>query len=56
MIHLDISTIIYRPIRQVFDFVSTPENDFQWQYGTLATASLSGDVSKKGPLFEALVI
>jgi uncharacterized protein YndB with AHSA1/START domain len=54
MIHLDISTIIYRPIRQVFDFVSTPENDFQWQYGTLATASLSGDVSKKGTAFRSV--
>ena len=34
------STMIYRPVEQVFDFVSTPENDFQWQYGTLATARL----------------
>ena len=32
--------MIYRPVKQVFDFVSTPENDFQWQYGTLATARL----------------
>lgn len=40
MIKLFSSTLIERPIKQVFDFVSTPENDFQWQYGTLATASL----------------
>jgi len=40
MINLNISTLIYRPVRQVFDFVSTPENDFRWQYGTLATARL----------------
>lgn len=32
--------MIYRPVKQVFDFVSTPENDFQWQSGTLATARL----------------
>jgi len=32
--------MIYVPVKQVFDFLSTPENDFQWQYGTLATASL----------------
>jgi hypothetical protein len=47
MINLTMSTMIYRPIQQVFDFVSTPENDFQWQYGTLATARLangSGDM------------
>jgi len=54
MIHLDISTIIYRPVRQVFDFVSTPENDFQWQYGTLATASLSEGVSKIGTFFRSI--
>ena len=40
MINLTASTLIERPVKQVFDFVSTPENDFQWQYGTLATARL----------------
>ena len=40
MITLISSTLIERPVQQVFDFVSTPENDFQWQYGTLATAGL----------------
>ena len=54
MINLDISTIIYRPVRQVFDFVSTPENDFQWQYGTLATASLPEGVSKIGTFFRSI--
>jgi len=39
--------MIDRPIKQVFDFVSTPENDFQWQYGILATASLS---NRKGAM------
>ena len=37
--------IIYNPVQQVFDFVSEPENDFQWQYGTLETARLSEDVN-----------
>ena len=54
MINLNTNTIIYRPVRQVFDFVSTPENDFQWQYGTLATASLSEGVSKIGSLFRSI--
>lgn len=40
MIHLMSSILIDRPIRQVFDFVSAPENDFQWRYGTLAAATL----------------
>ena len=40
MINLISSILIERPPPQVFDFVSTPENDFQWQYGILATARL----------------
>jgi hypothetical protein len=40
MINLISSILIERPTPQVFDFVSTPENDFQWQYGILATARL----------------
>ena len=54
MINLEMSTVIYRPVQQVFDFVSTPENDFQWQYGTLATASLSKGISKKGTAFRSV--
>jgi hypothetical protein len=54
MINIDISTVIYQPVRQVFDFVSTPENDFQWQYGTLATASLPKGVSKTGTFFRSI--
>ena len=39
--HIVSSTFIYRPIKQVFDFISIPENDFQWQYATLASTRLS---------------
>jgi hypothetical protein len=46
--------MINRPIRQVFDFVSTPENDFQWQYGTLASARLSKGISKMGTFFRSI--
>ena len=41
MIRITSSTLIELPVKQVFDFVSAPENDFQWQEGTLATARLS---------------
>ncbi len=40
MINLSSNTLIEQPVKHVFDFVSTPENDFQWQYGILATARL----------------
>jgi hypothetical protein len=51
MINLNTSTMIYRPVEQVFDFVSTPENDFQWQYGTLASARISEGISQRGTSF-----
>jgi uncharacterized protein YndB with AHSA1/START domain len=54
MINLTISTIIYRPVRQVFDFVSMPENDFQWQYGTLASTSLSEGAGRIGTFFRSI--
>lgn len=54
MIYLETSAVIYKPIKQVFDFVSTPENDFQWQYGTLATVKLSEGIGNLGTLFRSI--
>jgi hypothetical protein len=54
MINLNASTVIYRPIQQVFDFVSIPENDFQWQYGILTATGLSEGVSKPGSFFRSI--
>jgi uncharacterized membrane protein len=54
LINLISSTLIERPVKQVFDFMSTPENDFQWQYGTLASARISEDVSKRGTSFRSI--
>ena len=54
MINLTISTIIYRPVRQVFEYVSAAENDFQWQYGTVATARLSEGASAVGSFFRSI--
>jgi len=54
MIHLEMSTLIYQPLEQVFDFVTTPENDHQWQYGTLAANRLSDGVIKTGTIFRSV--
>jgi hypothetical protein len=54
MINLNMSTMIYRPVKQVFDFMSTPENDFQWQYGTLASAKISEGLSQVGTSFRSI--
>jgi hypothetical protein len=53
MIHLNTSTMIYRPIRQVFDFMSAPENDFLWQYGTLTSATISDHAGTIGTFFRS---
>ena len=54
MIQFDLNTHIYRPLIQVFTFVATPENDFQWQYGTLASAQISHGEIGIGTLFRAV--
>jgi hypothetical protein len=54
MIKLFSSTLIERPIKQVFDYVSTPENDFQWQAGTLATASLPNTGGRLRTFFRSI--
>lgn len=46
--------MISTPIKQVFNFVSTPENDFQWRYGTLATASLTNGLGTAGTFFRSI--
>jgi polyketide cyclase/dehydrase/lipid transport protein len=54
MISFDLNTLIYRPLAQVFIFVATPENDFQWQYGTLASTQISKGKTGIGTLFHTV--
>jgi len=54
MFHLTTSTMIEAPIKRVFDYMSTPENDFQWQYGTLATASITNPQNQMGVYFRSI--
>jgi len=54
MINSNINMTIYKPIGQIFDFVSTPENDSQWQYGTLASGRLSDTASILGSFFRSV--
>jgi len=54
MINLNGTTMIDRPIKQVFDFVSSPENDFEWQYGTLAAARLPAALRTMGTFFRSI--
>ncbi len=54
MISFELNAQIYRPLKQVFGFVSTPENDFQWQYGTLASVQISDGEMGIGSLFRSV--
>ena len=54
MIHFDTGIQIVRPLMQVFQFVTTPENDFQWQYGTLASSRLSKGEIGLGSIFRVV--
>ena len=53
MIHIISSTFISQPIKRVFEFICTPENDFQWQYGTLASSQVSEGVICVGACFRS---
>jgi len=46
------STHIYQPIKRVFEFISNPENDFQWQYGTLSSTRTSEIIAALGACFQ----
>jgi len=46
--------MIDAPIEQVFDYMCTPENDFRWQYGTLATARITNLHNKVGVYFRSI--
>ncbi len=54
MFYLTIGTMIEAPIERVFDYMSTPENDFEWQYGTLATATLPNTSDRMGVFFRSI--
>jgi Polyketide cyclase / dehydrase and lipid transport len=54
MINFSLNAKIYRSLTQVFSFVTTPENDFQWQYGTLASTQLSKGEMGIGTLFRTI--
>jgi uncharacterized protein YndB with AHSA1/START domain len=54
MINFNISTVIYRPVKQIFDYVSAPENDFQWQYGTLASPRITENEGGVGSHFRSV--
>lgn len=54
MIDIASSILIYRPLTQVFDFISSSANDFEWQYGTLASGQVSAGANRVGASFRTI--
>jgi Polyketide cyclase / dehydrase and lipid transport len=54
MINFKSSEVICRPAGQVFHFLSTPENDVRWHYGTLASSTLTEGIPSKGTFFRSI--
>ena len=53
MINFSLNAQICRSLKQVFSFVTTPENDFHWQYGTLASARIPQGVHDTRTFFRS---
>ena len=54
MINIDSSVVIFRPAGMVFDFISSAVNDFEWQYGTLASGPTSSERRLPGDTFQTI--
>ena len=54
MIQITSSISIYRPATMVFDFISSAANDFEWQYGTLASGPVSSEPRRVGATFRTI--
>jgi hypothetical protein len=48
-----VSTLIHKPIKHVFNFISTPENDSRWQTGTPETKQTSQGPMGLGSTFQS---
>jgi len=54
MINVLSSITIYCPVQKAFEFISSSENDFQWQYGTLASVQVSEGAARVGTFFRSI--
>ena len=53
MISINLNTLIFRPIWEVFNFITTPQNNSQWQYGSLLNAKLSTEDMQVGTVISS---
>jgi hypothetical protein len=53
MIFINVKILILRPVCEVFDYIVAPENNSQWQYGSLESVQISEGSTKVGTLFSS---
>ncbi|MGD8406184.1 MAG: hypothetical protein PVJ21_21180 [Anaerolineales bacterium] len=53
MISINLNTLILRPVMEVFDFITAPENNSQWQYGSLISVITSAGDMQVGTVFSS---
>lgn len=53
MISINLKTLILRPVWEVFDFITAPENNSQWQYGSLISMKISAGDMQVGTEFSS---
>ena len=53
MIQIYLNMLILRPVWVVFDFIATPENNPEWQYGFLASVKTSPGKTQVGTIYRS---
>ena len=53
MISINVNTLILRPVWEAFDYITKPENNSRWQYGSLETVQISDGSMRVGTLFSS---
>jgi len=53
MISINLNVLILRPVWEVFDFITNPASNPQWQYGSLESVQLSSGDMKVGTVFSS---
>ena len=53
MIAINLNLLILRPVRDVFNFITTPANNSHWQYGSLVSVQISPGDMQIGTVFSS---
>ncbi len=53
MISIKLNELILRPVWEVFDFITTPDNNPHWQYGSLISVQSSVGNMRVGTVFSS---